>query len=207
MFVRINVLSVEVALRVLVNHGCFSLTLVSVYPRKCQVGDLLALMENKKLATFPVIDSIESCKLIGTWRWCPGDNCYVVCAGVTFERTKRLTVPPAVVVVPAVMCQTAEWIVIHLGSPPPFHSWSATLSSDAAPYLFSQEASTRSVPVLIACRLFYLVRRQCVPARRVPVSEALLRQARPGGLCAPDDARGHQTGEVSARCMLRVRSG
>jgi hypothetical protein len=72
MFVRINVLSVEVALRVLVNHGCFPLTLNSRRRRKCQVGDLLALMENKKLATFPVIDSIESCKLIGTWRWCAG---------------------------------------------------------------------------------------------------------------------------------------
>lgn len=34
--------------------------------RKCQVGDLLTLMENAKLATFPVIDNIESCKLIGS---------------------------------------------------------------------------------------------------------------------------------------------
>jgi hypothetical protein len=67
--------------------------------------------------------------------------------------------------------------------------------------------STRSVPVLIACRLFYLVRRQCVPARRVPVPEALLRQARPGGLCAPDDARGHQTGKFSACCVCVVLGG
>jgi hypothetical protein len=36
--------------------------------RHCQVGDLLALMENGKLATFAVIDSIESCKLIGAAR-------------------------------------------------------------------------------------------------------------------------------------------
>jgi hypothetical protein len=66
MFVLINVLSVEVVLQVLVLLGCFPLTLNPLCRRKCQVGDLLALMENKKLATFPVIDSIESCKLIGT---------------------------------------------------------------------------------------------------------------------------------------------
>jgi hypothetical protein len=72
MFVLINVLSVEVVLQVLVILDCFLLTLNSLCRRKCQVGDLLALMENKKLATFPVIDSIESCKLIGTWWWCAG---------------------------------------------------------------------------------------------------------------------------------------
>ena len=33
--------------------------------RTCQIGDLLTLMEHQKLSTFPVIDSIESCKLIG----------------------------------------------------------------------------------------------------------------------------------------------
>lgn len=41
-------------------------TKVVYVTRNCQVGDLLALMENGKLATFPVIDSIESCKLIGS---------------------------------------------------------------------------------------------------------------------------------------------
>ena len=34
--------------------------------RNCQVGDLVALMQHGKLATFAVIDSIESCKLIGS---------------------------------------------------------------------------------------------------------------------------------------------
>jgi hypothetical protein len=63
---------VELALRLPVAPGRVPLTLNSLCRRKCQVGDLLALMENKKLATFPVIDSIESCKLIGTWRWCAG---------------------------------------------------------------------------------------------------------------------------------------
>jgi hypothetical protein len=57
---------VELALRLPVVSGRVPLTLNSRRRRKCQVGDLLALMENKKLATFPVIDSIESCKLIGT---------------------------------------------------------------------------------------------------------------------------------------------
>ena len=34
--------------------------------RNCQIGDLLSLMEHGKLATFPVIDNIESCKLLGS---------------------------------------------------------------------------------------------------------------------------------------------